>query len=86
MSERNPSIGQSGGGLIQAPVSRPRGSNVGDASTRLPEAQSRKSAPKRDPYNLRAAFDRLAKLLTRDTEGKPRADVPQRGYYLNILV
>ena len=39
-----------------------------------------------DPYDLSAAFARLKQLLVRDTDGAPRADVPFRGFYLNILV
>lgn len=86
MSNRNSSIGQSGSGFINAPVTRPRGgSALPDPAGRVPE-QPRVKAPRRDPYNLRAAFDRLAKLLSRDEEGKPQEGLPTRGYYLNILV
>lgn len=86
MSERNTSIGNPNSGLQQTPVSRPKtGVTAPDVSARVPEKSTR-IAPQRDPYNILAAFDRLAKLLTRDTEGQPKAGVPPRGYYLNILV
>ena len=91
MSENNSPIGNSASGL-RAPVKRHRVggqvgsvSGAGDGASRLPE-QGRPAAPQRDPYNLRAAFDRLAKLLTRDGDSGPRSDAPPRGFYLNILV
>ncbi len=39
-----------------------------------------------DPYDLRAAFDRLKRLLRRDAEDGRQPDLPMRGYYLNVLV
>ncbi len=86
MNERNTSIRNPQSGFVQAPVARPKsGGAFPDPAGRVPET-ARRTAPTRDPYNIRAAFDRLAKLLSRDTEGQPQAGLPPRGYYLNILV
>lgn len=86
MSERNTSIGNPNTGLTKTQARRPKtGVAAPDVAARLPE-KSPRIAPQRDPFNILAAFDRLSKLLTRDTEGQPKAGVPPRGYYLNILV
>ena len=39
-----------------------------------------------DQTDLDSAFGRLDTLLARDEGGEPRSDVPNRGFYLNILV
>ena len=40
----------------------------------------------RDPYDLRTAFDRLKRLLWLDGTSGPRQGIPDRGFYLNVLV
>ena len=67
---------------------RPSGGlGIGDAP-RIPGLPPRNTAMRagRDPTDLRSAFDRLATLLRRDGEFGPRAGVPMRGFYLDILV
>ncbi len=39
-----------------------------------------------DPSDVDAAARRLDVLLEKDANGKPRKDVPRRGFYLNIVV
>lgn len=46
----------------------------------------RRLLPSFDPYDLPSAFSRLKQLLGRDADGVPRTGVPNRGFYLNILV
>lgn len=43
-------------------------------------------APGRDPYDLKTAFDRLKRLLHLDGKSGPKQGIPDRGYYLNVLV
>lgn len=52
----------------------------------LPEFKRSARRGGQDPYDLKGAFNRLAQLLRLDGGGGPRADAPDRGYYLNILV
>ncbi len=39
-----------------------------------------------DPLNFDYAIERLRALLEQDGDNGPRQDVPQQGYYLNILI
>lgn len=69
-------------GQLPASVNRPNqlpGNREG-ASSGNPEKRI-----KRNPFDITAAMDRLAKLLARDGD-QPRSDVPAKGYYLNIVV
>ncbi|MEQ8601763.1 MAG: hypothetical protein RIB45_00490 [Marivibrio sp.] len=42
-------------------------------------------APGRDPFDVQGAMTRLKTLLAFDGPNGPRAQVPSRGFYLNIL-
>ncbi len=46
----------------------------------------RRVLPSVDPYDLTTAFARLKQLLSRDAGEKPSTRIPNRGFYLNILV
>lgn len=66
-------------------LERPSGiSSPATTSTALPRRPP--SRPGRDPYDLRTAFERLKRLLRLDGNAGPQQDIPNRGYYLNVLV
>lgn len=46
----------------------------------------RRALPSIDPYDLTTAFARLKQLLNRDAGENPSTGIPNRGFYLNILV
>lgn len=46
----------------------------------------RRALPSIDPYDLTTAFARLKQLLNRDAGESPSSGIPNRGFYLNILV
>ncbi len=48
--------------------------------------QRKESRTRRDPFDLTKAFYRLKLLLDNDNDTIPRDDIPNRGFYLNILV
>lgn len=81
MSFEDTGIPPAGTGGMGAAVARPSGPEPAPA---LVEKPRRRSRPAFDPFDLEAAFARLADLLSFDSD-KPRQDVP-RGFYLNILV
>jgi hypothetical protein len=81
MSIDDPGIPSTLSGGVGVPPSRP---SPLDRPLALVEKPKRQPKPFFDPFNLEAAFARLAQLLASDAE-TPRANVP-RGFYLDILV
>ena len=51
-----------------------------------PKAARSPASGGRDPLDIGAAVDRLRALIAFDAGNGPRQGIPQRGYYLNILV
>lgn len=81
MSFEDTGIPPAGSGGVGPASPRPSRTEQAPALVDKPRRQSR---PAFDPFDLEAAFARLAELLSFDSD-KPRQDVP-RGFYLNILV
>jgi len=57
-----------------------------DTSQRTPSRPTPSAAATHDPSDVEAATKRLDALLAKDADGEPRKNVPQRGFYLNIVV
>ena len=73
--------------IQRLPGATPRpGSRFDDARRLAGAEQAARNPGTRDPFDLGVAFGRLKKLLAMERDTGPRRDVPQRGFYLNILV
>ncbi len=83
MSNNSSSISGNRPGPIQVPSP---GLRPSDFPATSPRPRKSTSKSRQNPLDLSSAFQRLATLLGKDNDGEPRADVPARGFYLNILV
>lgn len=69
-----------------APPAGRRSSRFDDARRLAGAEQAARDPGPRNPFDLTTAFGRLKRLLALEGQSGPRQDVPDRGYYLNILV
>lgn len=86
MAIGNDGIGGSGDRRVGGgSLDRPRGV-TSPATPSLGGPRQQRGRTGRDPYDLQTAFSRLKRLLRLDGSAGPKQGIPNRGYYLNVLV
>ena len=81
----DPSNGPTGTGVAGVAPVRQQPARQ-DAPQQAPNRKTAAPAKPSDVTDVEAAVHRLDQLLRKDTDSKPRQDVPQKGFYLNIVV